>query len=86
MLKFVIKNSIALMYFLYAEKTPVTSQFEHPSYKWGKGWGGCISTQCLENTQQVYSRRYVFFYISKFVFSVIIDMNEYNFLCCVFMF
>ena len=39
MLKFVIKNSIALMYFLYAEKTPVTSQFEHPSYKWGKGWG-----------------------------------------------
>ena len=48
--------------------------------------GGGISTQCLENTQQVYSRRYVFFYISKFVFSVIIDMNEYNFLCCVFIF
>ena len=39
MLNFVIKNSIALMYFFYAEKTPVTSQFEHPSYKRGMGWG-----------------------------------------------
>ena len=38
-----------------------------------------LLTQCLKNTQQVYSRtgaRYIFFYISMFAVSVIIVTNE----------